>query len=95
MSEARLRFPASHPAFAGHFPGSPMVPGALLLAAALEALGLARADLELASAKFLQPVTPDTDVEVRCIPGVAGASRLELRSAGRLVATAALREARA
>ena len=95
MSEARLRFSAAHPAFAGHFPGSPMVPGALLLAAALDALALARADLEIVSAKFLHPVVPETDVQVRCIAGAARASRLELRAAGRLVATAVLREARA
>jgi len=93
MSGARLRFAASHPAFAGHFPGAPVVPGALLLAAALEALGLAHAGLEIASAKFLLPVAPETDVEVRRVPGAAGASRLELRAAGRLVATAALRDA--
>lgn len=93
MSDVRLRFAASHPAFAGHFPGTPVVPGALLLAEALQVLGLARADLEIASAKFLLPVAPETDVEVRRIPGAAGASRLELRSAGRLVATAALRNA--
>jgi 3-hydroxymyristoyl/3-hydroxydecanoyl-(acyl carrier protein) dehydratase len=95
VSEARLRFPATHPAFAGHFPGAPTVPGALLLAAALEALGLGCAQLEIASAKFLHPVLPETDVEVRCIAGQAGAARLELRAAGRLVATAALRVARA
>lgn len=93
MNDVRLRFPSSHPAFAGHFPGAPLVPGALLLAEALEALGLARAGLEIASAKFLLPVAPETEVEVRHLPGTAGASRLELRAAGRLVATAALRAA--
>jgi 3-hydroxymyristoyl/3-hydroxydecanoyl-(acyl carrier protein) dehydratase len=41
VKRARLVFPASHPAFAGHFPGMPVVPGALLLAAALDALGAA------------------------------------------------------
>jgi len=91
MSAARLHFPAAHPAFAGHFPGAPMVPGALLLAEALEALGLARAGLEIAAAKFLQPVGPDALVEVRCDEPGGAAPRLELRSAGRLVATATLR----
>lgn len=86
MSAVRLRFPASHPAFDGHFPGAPMVPGALLLAAALEALGLGGAGTVVASAKFLHPVLPDADVEVRRI----GATRLELLAAGRVVATATL-----
>lgn len=90
MSAARLRFPASHPAFAGHFPGAPVVPGALLLAAALEALGLGGAGTEIASAKFLHPVLPDTEVEVH-----RAGTRLELRAGGRVVATAQLKAARA
>jgi acyl-coenzyme A synthetase/AMP-(fatty) acid ligase len=86
---ARLHFAASHPAFAGHFPGAPMVPGALLLAEALAALGMAGAGLEIASAKFLHPVGPGSDVEVLC----DAAQRLELRAGGRLVASATLRPA--
>jgi 3-hydroxymyristoyl/3-hydroxydecanoyl-(acyl carrier protein) dehydratase len=85
-TEARMRFAASHPAVAGHFPGAPMVPGALLLAEALEALGLARAGLEIASAKFLHPVAPETDIEVR-----RAGERIELRAAGRVVASALLK----
>lgn len=91
MSAATLRFPASHPAFPGHFPGTPVVPGALLLAAALAALGLGGAGTRIAASKFLHPVGPDEDVEVRRI----GATRLELRVGGRLVASATLQGARA
>jgi 3-hydroxymyristoyl/3-hydroxydecanoyl-(acyl carrier protein) dehydratase len=89
MSAARLRFAPSHPAFAGHFPGAPVVPGALLLAAALDALGLAGAGTHVASAKFLSPVAPDEDVEVTCEDG----ARLELRVGDRRVASAVLRRA--
>jgi 3-hydroxymyristoyl/3-hydroxydecanoyl-(acyl carrier protein) dehydratase len=91
VSDARLSFPASHPAFAGHFPGAPMVPGALLIAAALDALGLGGAGTVIASAKFLHPVQPDAQVAVRRI----GATRIELSVAGRLVASAVLRDKRA
>ncbi len=90
MRHARLMFPAAHPAFAGHFPGAPVVPGALLLAAALEALGEAGGGVEIAQAKFLQPVGPDTAVEVSCEATASGALRLELRAGGRLVASAVL-----
>lgn len=93
MSAARLHFPATHPAFAGHFPGAPMVPGALLLAEALAALGAAGLPLEIASAKFLRPVGPDTFVDACCEDTGAGAQRLELRAGGELVATAVLRRA--
>ena len=90
MRRARLVFPAAHPAFAGHFPGAPVVPGALLLAAALDALGEAGSGLDIAQAKFLQPVGPDTAVEVSCEETASGSLRLELRAGGRLVASAML-----
>jgi len=90
LRRARLVFPAAHPAFAGHFPGAPVVPGALLLAAALDALGEAGGGLEIAQAKFLQTVGPDTAVEVSCQASTSGALRLELRAGGRLVASAML-----
>jgi 3-hydroxymyristoyl/3-hydroxydecanoyl-(acyl carrier protein) dehydratase len=86
VSHPRLRFPASHPAFAGHFPGAPVVPGALLLATALEVLGLGSAGTTLAAVKFLHPVGPDEDVEVRRV----GAMRIELHAGGRMVASAVL-----
>lgn len=67
-----------------------MVPGALLIAAALDALGLGSAGTVIASAKFLHPVTPDAQVAVRRV----GASRIELSVAGRLVASAVLQAPR-
>ncbi len=54
--------PDDHPAFAGHFPGMPVLPGAALLDAALhvleEELGFDPVDWQLTTAKFLQPVRP-------------------------------------
>lgn len=88
MSAARLRFPAGHPAFPGHFPGSPVVPGALLLAAALDALGRGGAGTRILSAKFLHPVGPDETIEVRRVDE----TRLELRVGTRLVASAQVRD---
>lgn len=90
MSAATLRFAQDHPAFAGHFPGAPMVPGALLLAAALGVLGLGGSGTRIASAKFLRPVLPGEEVEI----ARPGPGRLELRVAGRLVARATLQGAR-
>lgn len=88
MSAVQLCFAAQHPAFPGHFPGSPLVPGALLLAEALEALGLGGAGTRIVSAKFLHPVRPGERVEVRRVER----TRLELRVGERLVASAQLRD---
>lgn len=68
MSEAEVVFAADHPVFAGHFPGHPIVPGALLLAEGL--LALARAGggpgpFAVSNAKFLSPVKPGERVLMR------------------------------
>lgn len=69
---------ADHPAFAGHFPGRPLLPGALLLADVLEALhgvpALAAClgpTPRVNAAKFLAPVAPGSDLVIafRCAHG--------------------------
>jgi len=56
----------AHPALAGHFPGNPIVPGALLLArvahAAAQAFGAAVA--EVPTVKFLAPLRPGERFDV-------------------------------
>jgi 3-hydroxyacyl-[acyl-carrier-protein] dehydratase len=51
-----------HPAFAGHFPDAPIVPGVVLLDTALQAIALAENlpldQYELSSVKFLSPLSP-------------------------------------
>jgi 3-hydroxymyristoyl/3-hydroxydecanoyl-(acyl carrier protein) dehydratase len=73
--------PVDHPAFAGHFPGQPLLPGALLLSEVLEAVRgvpafVARlgAQPTLAAAKFLAPVRPGDVLTIKLEPE-AGASR--------------------
>jgi len=88
-----LCFGADHPAFPGHFPGQPLVPGVLLLAAVLEA-ALAEPALaaaigaapRLAAAKFLAPVRPDTALELH-FEATATALRFDVRAGERAVAT--------
>lgn len=60
MQTVTLPFSENHPAFAGHFPGQPIVPGVLLLAWAQVAieLMLGHAIQVLNEAKFHSPATP-------------------------------------
>jgi 3-hydroxymyristoyl/3-hydroxydecanoyl-(acyl carrier protein) dehydratase len=59
--------PADHPALAGHFPGRPVVPGVVLLEATLAAVGGSGAWTlqSIPTAKFLQPVLPGEQIELR------------------------------
>ena len=55
-------FPADLKSAQGHFPGNPIIPGAVLLSETLNAieadLGVALSTCEVRTAKFLQPVRP-------------------------------------
>ena len=60
-------FAADHPAAQGHFPGNPIIPGAVLLD---EVLGVAA--FEILSVKFLRPVRPGARVTLRWENGASG-----------------------
>ena len=65
MPTVPLRIAIDHPAFAGHFPGQPLLPGVSLLAEVLEALlddaalvAIVGPAPRIGAAKFLAPVRP-------------------------------------
>ena len=83
---------ADHPAYAGHFPGRPILPGVVLLDEALHALagGMNRdtAGARIKSAKFLSPVAPGEPLHLRCETAANGDFRCEILAGERVVASA-------
>lgn len=68
MNKLTLHIAADHPTGAGHFPGNPIIPGALLLAEVLRAIaaaeGMRIASCNVKSAKFQHPARPGDSVEI-------------------------------
>jgi 3-hydroxymyristoyl/3-hydroxydecanoyl-(acyl carrier protein) dehydratase len=65
-SSAEYRFAPDHATRAGHFPGNPIIPGALLLDRMLHAIGQSAAiGQDVKVAKFLRPVRPGDAVTFR------------------------------
>jgi 3-hydroxymyristoyl/3-hydroxydecanoyl-(acyl carrier protein) dehydratase len=85
---------ADHPAFAGHFPGMPILPGALLLDEALRTietdLGLDISHWQLTAAKFLQSVRPGDALTIEHTAGADGTLRFSVRAADRFALTGSL-----
>lgn len=76
-----LRLAADHPAAAGHFPGNPIIPGALLLDAVVAAVAAAAGapTMVIRTAKFLRPVRPGAGLLLRWQAANPGAIRFECR----------------
>jgi 3-hydroxymyristoyl/3-hydroxydecanoyl-(acyl carrier protein) dehydratase len=97
MSVASLPLPLAHdhPAYAGHFPGMPIMPGVVLLDEALHAIGQAmNADLSscrINAVKFLSPLKPGEPVRVDYEALATGAVRFDIVSGERKVATGSVR----
>ena len=85
---------ADHPAFAGHFPGMPILPGALLLDEALHAIEADRnLDLtqwQVTAAKFLEPARPGDALTIEHTQVPNGTLRFAVRIAGRPALTGSL-----
>lgn len=78
-----LRVDNAHPSLAGHFPGSPIVPGVVLLSYVLTELKRWRPGTEVASVKklkFLHLVLPEMDFSVEFSPLAENGLRFRCRS---------------
>jgi len=78
-----------HPASQGHFPGNPIIPGAVLLSETLQAIeasiGTRLAPFRITSAKFLHPTRPGSRLEIEFSRTALGEIRFTSRVEGRSV----------
>jgi 3-hydroxymyristoyl/3-hydroxydecanoyl-(acyl carrier protein) dehydratase len=94
MTSAALPIAANHPAFEGHFPGAPVLPGVVLLDETVRAIELANGGQprcwRVASVKFLRAVVPGEALALEQERLESGTVRFTVMSAGQAVATGAL-----
>jgi len=86
---------ARHPALAGHFPGSPVLPGVVLLDETVRVIeqenGGGATRWTVGAAKFLKPVQPGETLTLEHEPLPNGSIRFAVSSGGRPVAAGVLR----
>ena len=94
MTACALTVAADHPAFAGHFPGAPVLPGVMLLDEAIRAVELAAGGeprrWRVGAVKFLRAVGPGEPLTLAQEPVAGGTIRFTILSGGQAVATGAL-----
>lgn len=86
--------PADHPAFAGHFPGQPILPGVVLIDGALRAARERQPEVRawtIAQAKFLRPVRPGDLLRLGLSELAGGGVAFAFEREGQTVASGQLR----
>jgi 3-hydroxymyristoyl/3-hydroxydecanoyl-(acyl carrier protein) dehydratase len=90
MIVTALAIAADHPAYAGHFPGTPVLPGVVLLDATLDALEKAGkgplGHWEVSNAKFQSAVRPGEALTLHHETLPNGSIRFAIRAPDRAVA---------
>lgn len=89
MAKLTLQFAADYPTGAGHFPGNPIIPGALLLAEVLRCIeraeGVRYQSCNVKNAKFLHPARPGETVEIDYARSAQGSITFDCVVAGNKV----------
>ncbi|HEX5539286.1 MAG TPA: hypothetical protein VFX01_05800 [Methylophilaceae bacterium] len=92
--ELPLNFAADHPAFAGHFPGMPIVPGVMLLDQAayaiMQANGFDGGTWQISTVKFLSPLLPGEAAVIAYEAPAGGLIRFTISAGTRNIASGSL-----
>ncbi len=91
---AHWTVPLDHPAFAGHFPGTPILPGVVLLDVALQIIssscGIALDLCEIGSVKFLSPACPGDELVIQHSISASGTIRFDIVAGTRKIASGSI-----
>jgi 3-hydroxymyristoyl/3-hydroxydecanoyl-(acyl carrier protein) dehydratase len=86
--------PLDHPAFSGHFPGTPILPGVILLDTVLHAItaatGIALDICEISSVKFLSPANPGDELVIQHVISTSGTIRFDIVAGMRKIASGSI-----
>jgi len=86
--------PTEHPAFAGHFPGAPILPGVVLLDVALQAIADAsKISLDIcaiSSVKFLSPAMPGDELVIQHALAANDTIRFDIFAGNRKIANGSI-----
>lgn len=86
--------PLDHPAFAGHFPGTPILPGVLLLDVVLHSIaaatGMASERCTISSVKFLSPAGPGDELTIAHSIEPSGTIRFNVVAGARRIAAGSI-----
>lgn len=86
--------PLDHPAFPGHFPGTPILPGVVLLDTALQAIarasGITLDCCEISSVKFLSPANPGDKLVIEHTVSASGTIRFDILADRRKIASGSI-----
>ena len=86
--------PVDHPAFVGHFPGTPILPGVMLLDTVLHviaaATGIALDICEISAVKFLSPANPGEELVIQHTLSAGGAIRFDIVAGTRKIASGSI-----
>ena len=89
-----FHIPDDHPAFAGHFPGMPIVPGVLLLDEAIHVIAVANGQVQqnwqIGSVKFLSPLGPGSSVVIEHEAQASGAIHFDIMQGERRIVSGSI-----
>jgi 3-hydroxymyristoyl/3-hydroxydecanoyl-(acyl carrier protein) dehydratase len=88
-----ITIPADHPALAGHFPGRPIVPGAVILTEIVQAAPAALGAVQVtgfAAVKFVRPLLPAQRCDLTFDDKGNGSAAFELSHDGQRLASGQL-----